>query len=169
MGKLPIKSGLARNPLTNAEFQSVNDWTKKEWDRLSRESKFPVCLKLANGDYRVATFRVQWNNIWWSVFNTYNEQIAEFTTEAGAVVFCILQHKGKYYEAQQLADLDAKVVRLRQDKVLFRRMLTTAHDKNDGWGIDLYTSRFKDNAAQLSTAQVELNKIIKTTKYYKII
>jgi hypothetical protein len=72
----------------------------------------------------------------------------------------VLLHKGKYIEAQQLVDVDAKVTRLQQDRALFSQLLSVAHKKKDGWQIDLYTSRYKNTLAQLYSAQVELNKMI---------
>lgn len=166
MGKSYTRNGLAHN-LASAKFQTVSDWTKKEWDKLSHDSSFPICLKLANGDYRVATFKAQRTDKAWHVLNAWNEELAEVTSEAAAVVYCVLQHKGKYIEAQQLVDIDTKVTRLQQDRVLFSRRLSSAYEKKDGWQIDLYTSRYKNTLAQLYSAQVELNKMLRETKYIK--
>lgn len=142
-------------------FDKVTEWTKKELIELQKKSKLPICVSLQNGDYIVATYKVvKVSNICYVVDNL------EFTDKRSAIFYCSLMHLSKKADALELHRVDSTVSRYDYDKALFRIRLDAAHEANDTFKIDFYSSRFEEAKSNLRLAKQKLEEIIFKAKYF---
>lgn len=142
-------------------LKKVTGWTRQQLVELQKNSRYPVCMELQNGDYLVATYKVEkMSEICWRVENL------DFTDKRSAIFYCSLMHLGKISEAKELYRVDKHVGQLDLDKSLFRVRLDNAHIAGDLFKIDLYSCRFEESKEKLKIARQELEEIISRAKYY---
>jgi hypothetical protein len=141
--------------VVNYGIDRITDWTHVELLALQKKSKVPVCIQLKNGDYLVATYRInKVSSVCWEVNNL------EFIDKRSAIFYCGLLHLNKYDDAKQLYKIDAEVGRLDLEKSLFRVRLDTAHMAKDQFKVDLYSSRFDNVKNRLKIAKKDLENAI---------
>ena len=154
------KSDNVVKPVVEYGLQRVKDWAQKELTELQKTSKAPIVIELANGDYTVATFKVEKvSPVCWRVGTL------EFMDKRSAIFYCALSHLSKFSEARELCAIDAIVGKLDLDKAMFRVKLDRAHETNDQFKIDLFSSRYEDVKIRLIRARQDLEKLMQQYKY----
>lgn len=142
-------------------LRRVTEWTRSHLLEIQKSSKLPICMALQNGDYLVATYKVEKiSDVCWRVNHL------EFTDKRSAIFYCSMMHLGKVAEAQALFKIDKYVGQLDLDKSLFRVRLDSAHTANDQFKIDLYSCRYEESKGKLRLARQELEILIANAKYY---
>lgn len=141
-------------------LKKVTGWTQQQLANFQKNSRYPLCMALQNGDFLVATYRVEKiSDICWKVENF------EFTDKRSAIFYCSLLHISNIADANELRKIDEQVGKLDLDKSLFRVRLDAAHIANDQFKIDFYSSRYEEVKGRLRLAKQELEKIISCAKY----
>lgn len=154
------KLGKTIDAIESYGFRRVTEWTRKELLNIQKTSKMPICMALQNGDYLVATYKVEKiSEVCWKVNHL------EFTDKRSAIFYCSLLHLGKVSEAKELYRIDNHVGQLDLDKSLFRVRLDSAHTTKDQFKIDLYSSRYEESKGKLRIAKQELENLIQLAKY----
>ena len=137
----------------------VTEWTRNELLELQKKSKLPICMLLQNGDYLVATYKVEKvSDICWRV-----EEL-EFTDKRSAIFYCSLMHLGRVDAAKELYRIDLYVGKLDLDKSIFRVRLDAAHAAKDQFKIDLYSSRYEETKGKLRLIKQELENNVAAVK-----
>jgi len=140
-------------------LRRVTEWTRNELLDLQKNSKLPICMALQNGDYLVATFKVEKvSDICWRVEGT------DFTDKRSAIFYCSLMHLGRVAEAKELRRIDSYVGQLDLDKSMFRIRLDAAHTNRDQFKIDLYSSRYEETKGKLRIVKQELESSVARIK-----
>lgn len=141
-------------------LKRVTDWTHQQLADFQKNSRYPICMVLKNGDYLVATYKVEKiSELCWKVENL------DFTDKRSAIFYCSLMHLSREVEATQLHKTDSHVGQLDLDKYLFRVRLDAAHSTGDQFKIDLYSSRYEESKEKLRLAKQELENLIAQAKY----
>lgn len=138
----------------NSHLKKIYDWTSKELDTLRKESRIPVITKLPNGDYKVAEYLVEYKHGNWEA----NDRV--FFDRRSAIFYCALLHSHNFKVAEDLRKMDSDVGRLEFDKSMYRYRLDCAHELNDQFKIDLYTSRYLESKMLYKTAKAQLDTAI---------
>jgi hypothetical protein len=142
-------------------WNKVSTWTKQNLTELQQSSKLPIITELTNGNYTVATYKVEKiSAVCWRAAEF------DFMDKRSAIFYCALVYIGKLKDAVQLKEADGIVGKLDMDKAMFRVKLDNAHTVGDQFKIDLYSSRFDESKRHLSGAKQELEKIIQLAKYH---
>jgi hypothetical protein len=151
------------NLLVSYDLGRITSWTQQELARLQKDSKLPICIKLKNDNYIVATYLVEKiTPICWKVNNL------EFSDKKSAIYYCAMMHLNKYEAATAIYEADVLVGNLEAEKARFRLRLDTAHKDNDQFKIDVYGSRFDVTRSKLYHAKKELEQILSgNAKYMK--
>ena len=154
------KSDKSINPVVEYGLQRVKEWAHKELTELQKTSKTPIVIELSNGDYSVATFKVEKvSTVCWRVGTL------EFIDKRSAIFYCALSHLSQFSEARELCAIAAIVGKLDLDKAMFRIKLDRAHEAKDQFKIDLFSSRYEETKARLTHAKQDLEKLFTKYKY----
>jgi hypothetical protein len=145
-------------------FTRVKSWTRQEISDLQKNSQYPICIALSNGNFLVATYLIEKiSDHCWYVNNN------DFTEKRSAIFYCALLHLNKIIEAETLLKLDRIVSKLDLDKLLYRARLDNAHINNDEFKISLYSSRYSTCSDSLKLYRRELLSYLEIVKKYVII
>lgn len=140
-------------------LRRVTEWTRNELLELQKNSRLPICMVLQNGDYLVATYKVEKiSDICWRVDGI------DFTDKRSAIFYCSLMHLDRVDEAKELRRIDSYVGQLDLDKSMFRVRLDAAHAVKDQFKIDLYSSRYEETKGKLRIVKQELENIVSRIK-----
>lgn len=138
----------------NSQLKKISDWTSRELNTLRKESRIPVITKLPNGNYKVASYLVEKQGAEWTADGKL------FFDKKSAIFYCALLHVNNFVTANELQKLDSDVGRLEFDKIMYRVRLDKAHEENDQFKIDLYTSRYLESKMLYKTAKSQLDMAI---------
>jgi hypothetical protein len=136
---------------------------EKAKDLLDTEKNTFIVSKLSDTQYRVGKFVVTGVDDYW-----YVDATKSFNSRMNAVAYCALIHIGYGNNANSLFDLDQKVQKLIDDKLLYERKLVKSIRSKDEWKTNLYSARYADAKAQLQKFQSELQKTLNLAKYIKL-
>jgi len=156
------KSSTKRKSAPKKKSVSADVVIEKARSLLETERDTFIVTKISDSQYKVGNFLVTEDNGCWCVNNK------KFNFRINAVAYCALVHVGYGNNANTVFDLDSKVSRLLNEKLLFEQRLVNSIRVKDDWKMQVYSARYADVKAHLSKHQIELQKTLNLAKYIKL-
>jgi len=157
-----------KNESLEFDIEKIRRFTQQELERLSKQDQnLPFCYQIGT-DVLVGCNRVvKIDEKCWRVYEN-GQQGFDFFTRKDAIFYCVAVHKNQFSLAKDIYEKDNLLNRLEFDAALYRHRYKKATDKNDEWGIELYSNKYLETMRRIEQTKQDLKKSINSTKYIKV-
>jgi hypothetical protein len=104
----------------------------------------------------------------WTVFDRFNESLAEFSNKQSAVLYSILVQQQKYTTADSVLRADQVLSKLESDFLHYSHNMRQASQRKNYEAMDILAARYYDTKLRLEEARTELQKTLRMNKYLKV-
>lgn len=146
----------------------VKDWAKNEVNRLMFDKSLPVIVPIKNG-LQVNLYKVlRHGDRCWTIFNRFDENLANFTNKQSAVLYSILIQQQKYSTADSILQADQVLSKLESDFLHYSHNMRQASQRKNYEAMDILAARYYDTKLRLEEAKLDLEKTLRMNKYLKV-
>lgn len=158
-----IKDQLGRY-LVDLAIIKIDSWATKEFEKLRRTAKFPVCVPLNKDSWAVGTHQIdRINDANWKVTKD-KELVHIFYSKKAAAFYALLYRLGYSVTADSLRERDSTVARIYDELEFYNKKISKTIGKSDEFKYQLRTVRRHELRLQYTAAQHELDKKVKAAQ-----
>jgi hypothetical protein len=161
--KSSIKDQLGRY-LVDLAIIKIESWATKEFEKLRRTAKFPVCVPLNKDSWAVGTHQIdRISDANWKV--TKDEELVHiFYSKKAAAFYALLYKMGYSVTAELLKECDQTIAKIYDELEFYNKKISKTSSKSDEFKYQLRTVRRHELRLQYDAAQHELEKKLRAAQ-----